>query len=194
MTDREQTGLAAVLSDNRADLLRFLAARTGDRSEAEDLLQELWLKLIDNPPGPVANARSYLFRAANNLAIDRARQRTHAMRRDRSWLEHDDAAPVVGERPAPTAAADEVLLAEEEARVLHQAVDGLPDGARRALVAFRFEGLSQGEIAARMGISRSGVEKHLALAMKRLRAHLANCGYFASTSSCDDRGYGDEGP
>ncbi len=186
MADNDRSGLAAVLSEHRAELLRFVTARTGDAAEAEDLLQELWVKLSGNPPGPVANARSYLFRAVNNLVIDRVRQRTQAMRRDRSWLERDDEGPVTGERASLTLPADEALLVEEEAQVLRDAIGKLPDGARRALVAFRFEGIGQAEIAVRMGISRSGVEKHLSLAMKRLRQHLDDCGYFNPAPSCDE--------
>jgi RNA polymerase sigma factor (sigma-70 family) len=187
-------GLARVFDEERPALLRFLAARLGDRSEAEDALHDLWLKLGAAQSGPVANPRGYLFRAANNLAIDRARERSRAMRRDRGWLEREGEGAVQAEQPDRTPDAEERLLAEEEGKVLRDAVAALPDGARRALVAFRFEGLGQAEIAARMGISRSGVEKHLALAMKRLREHLADCGYFASAPSSRQEGNGDHGP
>ena len=66
-------GLEGLLDTHRAELLRFLAARCGDASEAEDLFQELWLKVRAASPGPVANGRAYLFRAANNLVLDRVR-------------------------------------------------------------------------------------------------------------------------
>ncbi|MBO0750421.1 MAG: hypothetical protein J2O44_08340, partial [Porphyrobacter sp.] len=95
-------GLAALLEAQRTELLRFLAARCGDAAEAEDLLQELWLKAATAASGPVANGRAYLFRMANNLVLDRARARRRAMRRDRAWLERDEALPgVVDERPDP---------------------------------------------------------------------------------------------
>lgn len=185
-------GLARVLERERPALLRFLAARLGDPGEAEDALHDLWLKLGTAQTGPVANPRGYLFRAANNLAVDRARERNRAMLRDRGWLERDGDAS--GDQPDRSPGAEERLLADEEARMLHDAVAALPDGARRALVAFRFEGLGQAEIAARMGISRSGVEKHLALAMKRLREHLADCGYFSAASSSLPGGKGNNAP
>jgi RNA polymerase sigma-70 factor (ECF subfamily) len=97
-------------------------------------------------------------------------------------------------RPDPAADAETVLVAAEEADQVHRAIAALPDGARRALLAFRFEGLNQSDIAARMGISRSGVEKHLALAMKRLRQHLADCGYFDCVPSSGRGDNGDTGP
>ena len=43
------------------------------------------MKLADLSVGPIANGRAYLFRMANNLALDRVRRRQRAMRRDRAW-------------------------------------------------------------------------------------------------------------
>jgi RNA polymerase sigma-70 factor (ECF subfamily) len=100
------SGLAALLEAERGALLRFLAARCGDAAEAEDLLQELWLKAAMTPTGPIANGRAYLFRMANNLMLDRARTRRRAMRRDRAWIDRDDPAKGAAELqrdPAPDA-------------------------------------------------------------------------------------------
>ena len=177
-------GLAALLEAERRSLLRFLAARSGDAGEAEDLLQELWLKASLTAAGPVANGRAYLFRMANNLVLDRARARRRAMRRDREWIGHDEPATGAIElRPDPAPSAEAGLIDAEEAQMVRRAVAALPEGARRALLLYRFEGHGQGEIAAIMGISRSGVEKHLALAMKHLRASLKDCGFFDVAAS-----------
>ncbi len=177
-------GLAALLEAERRGLLRFLTARCGDPSEAEDLLQELWLKAATTLTGPIANGRAYLFRMANNLVLDRARARRRAMLRDRHWIGHHDAVSGAIElRPDPAPGAEAELLEAEEAEQVRRAVEALPDGARRALVLYRFEGHGQADIARLMGISRSGVEKHLALAMKHLRKSLSDCGYFAAAAS-----------
>src|SRR5579863_1959015 len=55
-------GLARLFEQHRPELLRFLRARCGDAAEADDLAQELWLKIAAAAPGPIANGRSYLFR------------------------------------------------------------------------------------------------------------------------------------
>ena len=60
--------------------------------------------------------------------------------------------------------------------MLVRAIDELPPGAQRALRLHRIEGHSQGEVAEIMGISRSGVEKHLAVAMRRLKQSMLDCG------------------
>ncbi|MEO0062282.1 MAG: hypothetical protein RLZZ08_842 [Pseudomonadota bacterium] len=183
-------GLAALVGVYRADLLAFLRARCGNAAEAEDVLQDMWLKLSDHATGgasgPVQNPRSYLFRTANNLVLDRVRARQRAMVRDHSWLVEGtvaSGAAVMEDRPDPSIRADEALLVAEERQVLHRALDTLPPGARRALQLHRFDGHGQAEVAAIMGISRSGVEKHLATAMRHLRQALMDCGYFGPAAS-----------
>lgn len=170
-------GLQALFDQHRAELLRFLAARCGNAEEAQDLLQDLWLKLARPAGGPVRNGRAYLFRMANNLVLDKARGARRAMRRDRVWLDADGPVPDLPEhRPDPADTAEEALARQQEAEVLRAAMDSLPPGARRALWLYRIEEHNQAVVAAIMGISRSGVEKHLALAMRHLRERLGAAG------------------
>lgn len=180
--DPAGSGLTAMFEQEREYILRFLRARCGDGPEAEDVLQDLWIKIGDLSTGPIANGRAYLMRMANNLLIDRRRSQMRAMQRDRDWL-GDDAGKEPEMRPDTAQLADEALAQSEEAEILHRAIAELPPGARRALQLFRFEEHSQAEIAEIMGISRSGVEKHLALAMKHLRNALCDCGAFAAVTS-----------
>jgi len=190
--EAERTGLAALLEAHRADLRRFLVARCDNPADADDLLQELWLRTNGNSSGPIANGRAYLFRMANNLVVDRARARQREMRRDRSWLERDG--PSDGARSEPQDLSADIegsLIEADEADSVRRAIAALPDGARRALLLYRFEGRKQAEIARIMGISRSGVEKHLALAMKRLRRSLKDCGFFDGLASTETGPEGD---
>ncbi len=171
-------GLASLFDLHRGELLRFLRARCGNADDADDCLQELWLKSANVPDGPIANGRAYLFRMANNLLLDRRRGQHRAMQRDRRWLE-DGGEDVTAElRVDPDLPADEILAQQQEADVLAKAIAALPPGAQRALRLHRFDGYGQAEVATIMGISRSGVEKHLALAMRHLRGTLADCGFF----------------
>lgn len=171
-------GLASLFDRHRGELLRFLCARCGNADDADDCLQELWLKAADDPSDPITNGRAYLFRMANNLLLDRRRGQYRAMQRDRRWLEGDGDVVANEMRADPDLPADEILARQQEADFLAQAIAALPPGAQRALRLHRFDGLGQAEVAAIMGISRSGVEKHLALAMKHLRDALADCGFF----------------
>lgn len=148
------------------------------------MLQDLWIKLLLPAGAPIANPRAYLFRAANNLVLDNRRAHHRAMRRDRSWIDAVGSQSAALEDRADNAEpADEAIAARQEAEILRRAIAALPSGAQRALTLYRFENRSQGEIAAIMGISRSGVEKHMALAMKHLRNALSDCGFFSLAAS-----------
>ncbi|GAA4779689.1 RNA polymerase sigma factor [Stakelama sediminis] len=167
-------GLTGLLSDHREELLRFVTARTGDPSLAEDLLQELWLRCHKASPVGVANARAYLFRMANNLILDwvkgerRSRSRDHgwAALRNRGWTADGDSID-------PQAGPEEELIERQQEEQFAAAIAALPPGAGRAFRLHKIDGLPQAEVARQMGISRSGVEKHIAAAMARLRILLA---------------------
>lgn len=170
----EHMPLGALYGVHRAELLRFLIARTGDMAEAEDLIQDLWLKASRGSSGPMANGRAYLFRMAQNLVVDRVRERQRRMRRERLWIEGDG--PLAGsieEWVDPSRDAESALIDREELTRLLQAIEMVPDGARRVFDLHKLKGLSHAEVAARLGISQSGVEKHMAVAMKYLRRTLA---------------------
>ncbi len=154
-------GLEAVLLENRERLLRFLRAR-GAGDEAEDLLQELWIKLRSTPGTPIADPASYLFRAANNLMLDRRRSMLRSSVRDHGWSELSsgpDAQAPGGER---------VLIAREQLAATDAALDALGDRTAHIFRQFRLEGVSQRQIAADLGLSLSAVEKHLQKAYRAL--------------------------
>jgi RNA polymerase sigma-70 factor (ECF subfamily) len=166
---QDEPSLEALYGVLRADLLRFLVARTGSAAEAEDLVQELWLKLRQPAGGPVLNGRAYLYRMAQNLVVDRLREKQRRMRRDRLWADGSGQHDHTSEPVDPSPNAEQEMLDREETALLASALRTLPEGARRAFELHKIEGLSHAEVAARLGISKSGVEKHMAVAMKYLR-------------------------
>lgn len=147
--------------------MRFLTARLGDPAAAEDVLQDLWLRIHATDTGPVANGRAYLYRAAQNLALDVVRSRQRGAARDAQWAAAHSGPGAEPVDLAPNAEA--AMLAREEAIALASAIAALPEGAGRAFRLHKLEGMSHADIAARLGISRSGVEKHIAVAMAHLR-------------------------
>ena len=150
-------GLQAILLTNRATLLRFVAAR-GAGDEAEDVLQELWIKVSAAPTGPIANPLSYLFRAAENLMRDRHRAHRQAILRDAAWDEsHSASLPGISDAPA----GERVLIAREELGRIEAALAALGDRARDVFRLHRIEGLAQRDIATRLGVSLSTVESDM---------------------------------
>lgn len=172
--DAPESGLAEVYRQQRVKLLRFLVARTGDPLEAEDVVQELWIRISTSKSGPITNESAYLFRVAHNLVLDRVRERKRRATREKNWstTQHGPLS-VSGEIADDRESIAEEVEARDEAARLASAIATLPDGARRVLRLHKIEGLSHGEVAAALGISKSGVEKHMAVAMKYLRRAMA---------------------
>lgn len=164
------SGLIAVFEDRRAALTRYLVARIGNEADAEDLISDMWIKVSNAVPGPIGNPEGYLYRMASNLALDRVREARRRDMRQQAWtqtqLGHVDAGTEVAD-PAPTA--DEMLADGDRIERLAHAIEQLPDGARRVLTLHKLEELSHADVAASLGISKSAVEKHMAVAMKHLR-------------------------
>lgn len=173
MSLNDDNGLETLYGVHRADLRRFLIARTGNIADADDVLQELWLKARNLQAGPIENGRAYLYRMAQNLIVDRLREKQRRMERERRWNDQATDFAAAGVEPSDRSqTAEEEILAREEIATLVSAIGNLPDGARKAFELHKLEGLSHAEVAAQLGISKSGVEKHMAVAMKYLRRAL----------------------
>lgn len=145
-------GLEAVLLANREKLIGFLAVR-GAGDSAEDVFQELWVHIAGSRPGPIASPLSYLYRAANNLMLDRYRSARAAEIREQAWGEIDSG------RTEPSI--EQLLISREELTRADTTINMLGERAAAAFRYFRLEGMSQRDIAARLGISQSTVEADL---------------------------------
>ncbi|MEP7315957.1 MAG: sigma factor, partial [Sphingomicrobium sp.] len=76
--------LQAQLAEHRHAIRRFLLARTGSEADADDLIQDLWVKVGTVGSDIIVNPRAYLFQMANNLVLDRLRAaRRREIRNDR---------------------------------------------------------------------------------------------------------------
>lgn len=164
--------LIAVYLERRASVVRFLAARAGSAAAAEDLAQELYVKLAGRDRSVEAeNPVALLYRIATNLMLDRARGEQRSAQRDAAWR-RDTATSLGGEEVADEPPADEALASRERLRLLVDAVADLPPQMQRAFRLHKLEGLSHAQTAHAMGISVKSVEKHVSAALKALTARL----------------------
>lgn len=158
--------------EKRENLILFLAARTRSMAAAEDLVQDLYVRLASQPPSAeVKSPTALLYRMAANLLVDQVRSEQRSSRRSAQWrmetritLGADD---VVDETPA-----DEALIARERIRQLAAAVADLPPQMGRAFRLHKLEGLPQADTAQVMGISRKMVEAHIQAAVRHLAQRL----------------------
>ena len=165
--------MAAYL-ERRANLVRFLAVRAGSHAIAEDLAQELYLKLAarQDRAETVGNPVALLYRMALNMMLDRARGEARSAARDTAWRQVARS-EVGGVDIADEPPADEAASSAQRLRLLVAAVGDLPPQAGRAFRLHKLEGLSHAETAGVMGLSVKAVEKHVSAALKALTAKLA---------------------
>lgn len=165
--------LLEIYLERRANLIRFFAARTGSTTLAEDLAQDLYLKLAARDPtdAPVENPVALIYRIATNVMLDRTRGEARAGARDAAWrrLSH---ASVGGEDVAGEPPADEAVASRQRLNQLVDAVADLPPQMQRAFRLHKLEGLSHADTARTMGISVKSVEKHISAALKTLTVRL----------------------
>ncbi|WP_308515407.1 RNA polymerase sigma factor [Sphingomonas flavescens] len=160
-----QSGLEQVLAANQAKVMRFLRARLGDPNEAEDCLQDLWIKLRALEAGPIADPLPYLLTLARNLALDRRRSTHYRERREGAWLAvHLAASNAADDAPS----AEQILIGKERLQRVRAVLDQLPERTAAIIRQYRLEGRPQKAIAQEFGISLSAVEKHLQRAYRAL--------------------------
>lgn len=137
----------------RSELLNFLHGRV-DRNEAEDIVQEAYLRWQRLDTANIENPRAFIFTLALNLVRDRARHLNH-VRAHRETTAHYHAEASHADDPAKRAEGQNQLD-----RVLSALLE-LPEIVRHAFLLHRFDGLSHNEIAQRLSISTKTVERHI---------------------------------
>lgn len=146
-----------------SELLRFLTRRVQCPDTAADLTHETYLRLHKNvQAAPVSNTRALAYRIAANLATDHQRKQNVRVRHHLQMVAGNseniaDHAAIGPERS---------LIAREDLKILQAALNELPTDCRTAFLLHGVHGLKYSEIAERLGISVSMVNRHLSRAMK----------------------------
>jgi RNA polymerase sigma-70 factor (ECF subfamily) len=164
VSEIDSAGLETVLLANRERLLGFLRAH-GAGHAAEDLLQELWLRVRDSRSGPIGQPLSYLYRIANNLMLDRYRSERQATIRERDWTDVTGVT-VPGRSDEP--AGERVLIARETLDGVQSALAALGPRVERVFRRHRLDGVPQRVLAAELGVSLSTIESDLRKAVQAL--------------------------
>jgi len=166
LVERVRTGdrdaFHALYGRHAPALFRYLRHRVRGREAAEDLVQELFVRIWSRREklDPSQSIKAYAFRIAGNLAIDHLRRKI--------------ADPIDGSAEVPEHASQPEDERLEQRRRLDMAMSKLSEEQRKVFQLSRFGGLTYAEIATSLSISVKMVEYHMTRALKKLRLNLAD--------------------
>lgn len=152
----------------RAPLMSYFLRRVNNRTEAEDLTQEVFLRLLGSGSlAEIERADAFVFRVASNLLRDRNRKAKRWRWFTKSAL-NDDLIDQLVKESVEDREPERVLMGRETLVEVLKALDELGERTRDIYLLFRLEAMKQQEIAALHGISPSTVEKHVMRAVQHL--------------------------
>jgi RNA polymerase sigma-70 factor (ECF subfamily) len=160
-------GIASIYMACR-DLMARTVRRIVRGHDVEDILQEAFVRSFEaEGRQTIHDARAFLLRTARNLALDHV---SRAAYRTTGPLETAGDEHCIDGAAAPDAQVD----AERRFLIFCQAVGSLPEQCRKVFVLHKVYGMSHAEIASRLGIAHSTIEKHIAKGLLLCHAHMNN--------------------
>ncbi len=144
--------------DHHGWLQGWLRQRLGDREQAADVAQDTFVRLLVSGRFPAhQESRSYLAQIARNLLIDQWRR----LRIERAYRES------IAHLPEPqTPSLEDRALILETLLQIDAMLDTMPGKVRQAFILSQFEGLTYAQIAVRLGVTVSSVQKYMIRAIQ----------------------------
>lgn len=160
----DRSPLADLIAAERLTILRSAERITGNRADAEDVAQSLYLRVHSlEDEAAIRQPRAYLRRLVRNLSLDLLRSRR---RRERLAAEIEQLVSSIDDTPTQ----DRVVGSLVVLRRVRAAAEALPEPTRTIFRLNRFEQVTHREIAVRLGVSTTTVENHIRRALDVLAA------------------------
>ena len=182
VTAGDKHAFEALVYRHQRQVLNFIFRFLGDQTEAEDLTQEVFLRVWKSSKNnkPDAKFTTWLYRIAINLCINRQKalrmRRWFSVSETHSQKQNSEEA-IFPDEGSETVSAENHLINSEQSRRLLNALNDLPTSQRLAIVLKIYDGLSYHEISQLMNRSVSAVDSLLIRAKKNLRKKLAKINY-----------------
>jgi len=145
------------------ELIGTWTRRLRNRQQAEDLAHDTFVRVLESQAASVEQPRAYLHQTARNIAVDSYRREDRRGTLELEAIHHS--AP-------PTGDPEHFMHAIQLADFIERALGELPVNCRKAFVWQKIEGLTQAEIAERLGLSKNMVEKYMIRTLRHLRERL----------------------
>ncbi len=145
------------------ELIGTWTRRLRNRQQAEDLAHDTFVRVLESKSSAVEQPRAYLHQTARNIAVDAYRRED---RREAMTLEAFD------QRSPHSGDPEHFMHAIQLADSIERALAELPLNCRKIFIWQKIEGLTQQEIAERLGLSKNMVEKYMIRTLRHLRDRL----------------------
>ncbi len=159
--------LVDLFHQNQQELMRFLISKVSNTHDAEDVLQDLFIRVSDLDRSlayEIKKPKPYLFTIANNMAMDYLRKNAR-----RSAHLSDSKGAEIGIAQTTPDPPDSILDAQQQAERLRMALSVMPAKRRQTFLLFKYRNLTRAEISTELGLSIDAVEKHLVRALRNCR-------------------------
>jgi len=148
--------VTSLYKDASPQLIRVLQRKLGNRSDAEEVAQDAFEKLLEviqHKEQEIEDLHRYFFTLANHMAIDRLRRRQIQYQYEQTNL--------LAELDFESGGPEQITQAQEQINQARQALAALPEKTRHVFLLVRFEGLTHAEVSARLGLSKKAIEYHM---------------------------------
>jgi RNA polymerase sigma-70 factor (ECF subfamily) len=170
----DDNSFAILLEKHRGPAIHFLYRMTQNQAVAEELAQELFLRVYRSRGNyePTAKFTTWLFRIANHLALNWIRDRRHE--RTQESLDGENYDGITKQAVDRSPSTEQHLLRESHLEEVRRAIYSLPPKQRAAVLMHKYEELDYAQIARALECSESAVKSLLFRAYETLRARLAH--------------------
>jgi len=156
--------IGRIYEQYHSQIKRFLQVNLRSTEDAEDLAQETFVRFQKHRDSvDLAQPKNFLFTIARNLMIDRIRHRK---------VSEVDSETDLDQLMDPVSSVERQVSAQREYDALCEAIRHLPPQCRKVFILRKFYHFSHKEIAEKLGLSVSTIEKHLVSGLARCQAYL----------------------
>lgn len=145
------------------ELIGTWTRRLRNRAQAEDLAHDTFVRVLEADSAAVQQPRAYLHQTARNIAVDGYRREDRRGALESQAIEHSS---------STSGDPEHYMHAIQLADFIERALTELPVNCRKIFVWQKIEGLTQAEIAERLGLSKNMVEKYMIRTLRHLRDRL----------------------
>ena len=171
----DETAFAFLVQKYRRPMVSFMYRMARNQAAAEDLAQEVFLRVYRSRETYTANAKftTWLYRIATNLAVNHARDTRHERPEVSMSLDEPDVETgLMPDLPDGTPNVEENILRRERLAAIRSQVQALPERQRMAVIMHKYQGMDYRQIAEVLHLSESATKSLLFRAYESLREKL----------------------